>query len=210
MVVIPLGIDSFRRAMLIFLVVIILRPRPIMGRWRGVTGLMVMALTIPGGIDIPVPAVVNEIHRPPAGAISAAVSIPLFGMSGRHPEVEGRVPGADPVDDDRFRVYKPRSGESSDIDTTVKAWFSDTDGYTGMRLSACKSQKSEKHGPDCLCLFHVDLLNTDEKQKYRDIRSKMSYRHPEKLLGYYKISRQKGVEENKLRGIILKSQTVKR
>ena len=179
MVVIPLGIDFFRRAMLIFLVVIILRPRPIMWRWWGITRLMVIALTIPGGIDIPVPAVVDEIHRPTTCTISAAVSIPLFGMSGRHPEVDGRVPSADTVDEDRFWVYKPRSGKSSDIDTTVKAWFSDTDRYTGMRLSACKSQKSEKHGPDCLCFFHVDLLNTDEKQTYQDICSKGSYRHPE-------------------------------
>src|SRR3546814_16169209 len=114
---------------------------------------MIVAVTfaIVRRIDIAVPAVLHEIHRPTAGMISPAVASPVLFMSRWYAQVDRRGAHCDVLDDHGLRVNQPGLRRIANVEPTVETGFADIDRRSEERrvgkegVSTCRSGWSPSH-----------------------------------------------------------------
>jgi len=136
-------IDLLGRFVVVSPVFVILR------RWAGGDINAAMMLTIPGHINILVPAVIDEIDRPAAGTIGIAVLVPISHMGGRYAEIDWWIPGLHAPDNNRFCIDQTWWGSVADVDAAIKSGFSHADGYSGLGLAQCHGKERGENGGCC-------------------------------------------------------------
>jgi hypothetical protein len=114
------NIDLLGRFVVVSPVFVILR------RWSGGDINAAMMLTIPGHINILVPAVFDEIDRPAAGTVRIAVSVPISHMVGRYAEIDRWIPGLHSPDNNRLSIDQTWWWGIADVDAAIKSGFSHT------------------------------------------------------------------------------------
>jgi len=129
----------------------------ILRRWAGGDINAAMMLTIPGHINILVPAVLDEIDRPAAGTVRIAVSVPISDMGGRYAEIDRWVPSFHASDNHRFSIDQTWWGGIADVDAAIKSGFPHTDGYSGLSLAQHHGKERGENGGCCKKKFHCIL-----------------------------------------------------
>src|SRR5215471_20914552 len=94
--------------------------------------IIAMALAITRHVDLVVPAVLHEIHRPAASVVFAAVLAPVLGVTGGHVQIQrllhyAHTRGHDPH---WLRTDQQRRRKIADVDTPEKSGLADGDGDT--------------------------------------------------------------------------------
>lgn len=75
-----------------------------------------------------VPVIFDEINRLTAGVVFVAMLAPMFGMAGRHPQINRRPTVRRTFDQDGLRINKCRPGETANVDLTIKTGLANADG----------------------------------------------------------------------------------
>jgi hypothetical protein len=109
-----------------------------------------VALLVTRNILAVVPVVLDKVDAFPAGIVFVAVLAPMFGMAGRHAQIDWWAIRWSAIDYNGLGVNHLRLRIVADVNLSIEAGLANTYGYADIARE-CRSNKAGRGGDYCGC-----------------------------------------------------------